>query len=89
MNTTAPHTPQQNPVAERRNKSTVEKAQALLKQASLANEFWEEDVSTAVYPENLTPILSHNFVSPYEFWHKKSPSYEHLRIFGCLAYVHK
>lgn len=88
MNTTAPYTPQQNPVAEIGNRTTVEKARALLKQAGLPNEFWAEAVSTAVYLENLTPIASQNFFSPYELWHKKAPPYNHLRVFGCLSYVH-
>lgn len=26
-------------------------------------------------------------VTPYEAWTKRKPSLEHLRIFGCLAYM--
>lgn len=39
MNLTAPYTPQQNPVAEIGNRTTVEKARALLKKASMLKEF--------------------------------------------------
>lgn len=49
---TAPYTPQQNPVAEVGNRTTVEKARAMLKLAGLPNTFWAEAVNTAVYLEN-------------------------------------
>lgn len=88
MRLTAPHTPQQNPVSEIGNRTTVEKARALLKRAGLPPEFWGEAVATAVYLENRTPIASRNFISPYELWNGIKPKYDHLRIFGCLAYVH-
>lgn len=65
VNLTAPYKPQQNPVAERGNRTTVEKARALLKQASMPNEFWAEAVSTAVYLENITPLASKKYVTPH------------------------
>lgn len=88
MHLKAPYTPQQNPVAEVGNRTTVEKARAMLKDAGLLSEFWGEAVSTAVYLENRTPIASHDFKSPYKLWYGTKPSYAHLRVFGCLAYVH-
>lgn len=88
MMLTSPYTPQQNPVAEIGNRTTVEKACALLKTAGLPSEFWGEAVATAVYLENITPIASRSFKSPYELRNGKAPSYQHLRVFGCLAYVH-
>lgn len=88
MMLTAPYTPQKNPVSEIGNRTTVEKARALLKHAGLPSEYWAEAVSTAVYLENRTPIASRKFVTPYELWHGRAPTYHHLRVFGCLAYVH-
>ena len=87
MDFTAPYTPEQNGFSERGNRTTTEKARTLLKQARLPSEFWGEAVSTAVYLENLTPIAKAGFKSPHELWHGDAPSYEHLRVFGCLAYV--
>lgn len=87
MDFTAPYTPEQNGVSERGNRTTTEKARTLLKQARLPSEFWGEAVSTAVSFENLTPIAKAGFKSPHELWHGDAPSYEHLRVFGCLAYV--
>lgn len=88
MHLTAPYTPQQNPVAEVGNRTTVEKARAMLKHAGLPNTFWAEAVSTAVYLENQTPVASRAFMTPYELWFGETPKYLHLRTFGCLAYVH-
>ena len=78
MRLTAPYTPQQNPVAEIGNRTTVKKACALLKRAGLPPEFWAEAVATAVYLENRTPIASRKFISPYELWHGIAPTYKHL-----------
>lgn len=88
MHLTAPYTPQQNPVAERGNRTIVEKARAMLKHAGLPASFWAEAVTTTVYLENHTPIASCNFLSPFELWFGKKPNYDHLKVFGCLAYVH-
>ena len=88
MNLTAAYTPQQNLVAEIGNRATVEKACALLKQTSMPNEFGAEAVSTAVSLENLSPIASRKFSSAHEIWYGKPPKYNHLKVFGCLAYIH-
>lgn len=70
------------------NRTTTKKARTLLKQASLPAEFWAEAVSTAVYLENRTPISSRGWITPFELWYRTKPRYDHLRVFGCLAYVH-
>jgi transposase InsO family protein len=48
----APYTPQQNGVVERRNQTVVAMARALLKQRRMSVEFWGEAVVTAVYLQN-------------------------------------
>lgn len=88
MSLTVPYTPQQNPVAKISNRTTTEKAWALLKQASLPAEFWAEAVITAVYLENITPLASQNWTTLFELWHKIKPRYDHLRKFGYLCYAH-
>ncbi|MBW0538093.1 hypothetical protein O181_077808 [Austropuccinia psidii MF-1] len=55
---TSPYTPQQNPIAERGNRTTVNKARCLLKESGLPLSYWAEAVNTAVYLENLTPNSS-------------------------------
>ncbi|MBW0531029.1 hypothetical protein O181_070744 [Austropuccinia psidii MF-1] len=55
------YTPQQNPVAERGDKTTINMARCLLKDSGLPLSYWEEAVNTAVYLENLTPSCAINF----------------------------
>lgn len=44
-------------------------------------------MSTTLYLENQTPVASCGFITPCELWYGKPPTY-HLRVFGCLTYVH-
>jgi transposase InsO family protein len=65
---TAPYTPQQNPVTERGNRTTTEKARKLLKQAGLSHRMWGHAGETAVFLENVTPTRKNNWSSAYELW---------------------
>ncbi|PLW38782.1 hypothetical protein PCASD_12562 [Puccinia coronata f. sp. avenae] len=83
--TTAPYTPQQNPFAERGNRTTIEKARAMLATAGMPLQWWGEAVITSVYLENRSPDSSIQFKSPYELWHGAAPDLSHLVPFGCRA----
>nr|CAD1824673.1 unnamed protein product [Ananas comosus var. bracteatus] len=52
---TAAYSPQQNGIAERKNRTIVEMARSMLKEKGLPNEFWAEAVNTAVYIQNRCP----------------------------------
>lgn len=52
---TVPHTPEQNGVAERMNRTIVEKVRCMLLDAGLNNNFWAEAATTAVYLINRIP----------------------------------
>jgi hypothetical protein len=86
---TAPYTPQQNGVVERRNQTVVAMARSLLKSMGMPAKFWGEAVSTAVYLLNRAPTKSVKGQTPYEAWHGRKPSVQHLRTFGCTAHVKK
>ncbi|MBW0463209.1 hypothetical protein O181_002924 [Austropuccinia psidii MF-1] len=83
--TTSPYTSQQNPVAERGNKTTMNKARCLLKDSGLALSYWAEAVNTSVYLENLTPNSSISFEKPFQKWNCWEPSLKYLHPFGCLS----
>lgn len=83
----APYSPQQNGVVERRNQMVVAMTRSLLKGRGVPAEFWGEAVMTAVYLLNRSPMKSLAGCTPYEAWHGKKPSVEHLRTFGCIAHV--
>ncbi|MBW0497553.1 hypothetical protein O181_037268 [Austropuccinia psidii MF-1] len=83
--TTAPYTPQQNPFAERGNRTTINKARCLLKDSGMDSSLWAEAANTAVYLENLTPSKNINFEVPFKRWFDREPSLKHLQPFGCLT----
>jgi hypothetical protein len=82
----APYSPQQNGVVERRNQTVVGMAQALLKQRGMPVVFWGEAVVTAIYILNRSPTKALNGRTSYEAWHGRKPAVSHLRVFGCLAF---
>jgi len=83
----APYSPQQNGVVERRNQTVVGMARALLKQRGMPTVFWGEAVVTAVYILNRSPTKALDGMTPYEAWHGRKPAVSHLRVFGCLAFA--
>ncbi|KAK3122095.1 hypothetical protein QOZ80_8BG0665070 [Eleusine coracana subsp. coracana] len=83
----APYSPQQNGVVERRNQTVVGMARALLKQRGMPAVFWGEAVVTAVYILNRSPTKTLDGKTPYEAWHGRKPTVFHLRTFGCLAFA--
>ncbi|MCO5573350.1 hypothetical protein L7F22_027119 [Adiantum nelumboides] len=85
---TMPYTPQQNGVAERKNRSLMEMARCMLKAKSLPHKLWMEAVACAAHVLNRCPTRALKTITPYESWYHKKPSVSYLRVFGCLAYAH-
>ncbi|WVZ95469.1 hypothetical protein U9M48_041230 [Paspalum notatum var. saurae] len=84
---TAPYSPQQNGVMERRNQTVMAMARCLLKVRKVPGTFWGEAVSTAVFLLNRSPTKSVTGKTPYEAWHGEKPAVQFLRTFGCIAHV--
>jgi transposase InsO family protein len=85
---TPPKTPQLNGLAERMNRTIVERVRCLLSHAKLPKHFWGEALMTAVYLINLSPSYPLQGDVPNRVWYNKDVSYDHLKVFGCKAYVH-
>ncbi|MCO5604741.1 hypothetical protein L7F22_058911 [Adiantum nelumboides] len=86
--TSCRYTSQQNGVAERKNRHIVENARALMDEKNMPHCYWIEPVSTAVYIMNRTPTAGVHDVTPEEKFFGKKPDLGHLKVYGCIAYVH-
>ena len=84
---TVAYTPQQNGVAERMNRTLLERTRAMLRTAGLDNSFWAEAVKTACYVINRSPSTAIDLKTPMEMWTGKPADYSHLHVFGSPVYV--
>ena len=86
---TVPHSPEQNGVAERMNRTLMESARSMMAHAGLPERFWAEAVECAAYIRNRMPTtaIKGNKV-PMEVWSGKKADVSHLKVFGCIAYAH-
>jgi hypothetical protein len=60
----------------------------MLNEKNLPNYFWAKVVTTAVYIMNRTPTAAVHGMTPKEKFISKKPNVSHLKVFGCIAYVH-
>lgn len=81
-------TPQQNGLAERFNRTILERVRCMLDNAGLPKSFWAEAVSTAGFLINRCPSSAIGFKTPQELWSGKPADYSRLKTFGCIAYAH-
>ncbi|GJZ11986.1 retrovirus-related pol polyprotein from transposon TNT 1-94 [Tanacetum coccineum] len=76
-------TPQQNGVAERKNRTLIEAARTMLADSLLPTIFWAEVVNTACYVLNRVLVTKPHNKTPYELIIGRSPSISFLIPFGC------
>eukprot|EP00253_Pinus_taeda_P021923 PITA_21923 len=75
---TAPHNPQQNEVAERKNRSIVGAARAMLHDQSLPLHLWAEACNTTVYLQNRSPHRILGMKTLMEAYSGKRPDVSHF-----------
>ncbi|KAI5325793.1 hypothetical protein L3X38_034867 [Prunus dulcis] len=85
---TVGYSPQQNGVAERKNRTVMEMARAMMHEKKISLKFWAEAVNTAVYLQNRSPTSAVDNSTPFEKFSGRKPGVKHLRIFGSLCYIH-
>jgi hypothetical protein len=60
----------------------------MLNEKNLPNYFWAEAVATVMYIMNRTPTTSVHGMTLEEKFTSKKPDVSHLKVFGCITYVH-
>nr|GFC41335.1 retrovirus-related Pol polyprotein from transposon TNT 1-94 [Tanacetum cinerariifolium] len=75
--------PQQNGIAERKNRTLIEAARTLLADSLIPIPFWAEAVNTACYVQNKVLVTKPHNKTPYELLHGRLPSIGFMRPFGC------
>ena len=86
---TAGYTPQQND-AERLHRDIREHASAMLNETNLPKKYWGEAVRTYVHIRNrVPPTQGEDTQTPLEKLSGRKPSTNHLKVFGCEAWVLK
>ncbi|RDX76303.1 hypothetical protein CR513_43717, partial [Mucuna pruriens] len=88
MKKTPPKTPQLNRLAERMNRTLIERVRCMLSEGKLLKHFWGETLYTTVHVINLSPAVALNTEVPNNIWFGKDVNYDHLRVYGCKAFVH-
>ena len=85
---TTPYNPQQNGVAERKNRIVMEGVREMLHDQDIPMHLWEEATTTAMYVQNHTPHRVLENKTPKEVFSDKKLEVSHLIIFGCPIYIH-
>ncbi|CAH9091030.1 unnamed protein product [Cuscuta europaea] len=86
-NFSAPRTPQQNGVVERKNRTLEDMTRTMLISCGLARNFWAEAINTTCYIINRD--MSHPLLgkTSYELLKGRKPNISHLRTFGCKCFA--
>ena len=85
----APRTPQQNGVVERKNRTLIEAARTMLSESKPLMFFWAETVNTTCYTQNRTLMNKDLMKTPYEIMNDKKPTLKYFHVFGATCFVLK
>ena len=85
---TATYTPQQNDVAERKNRTVMNMVRSLLSEKNVPKIFWPEAVNWTFYVLNRCPTFAVKDMTQEEAWSGVKPTLEHFRVFGSVAHAH-
>ena len=85
---TAAYTPQQNGVAERKNRTLLNMVRCLLAEMKMPKLFWPEAAKWGIHVLNRSPTVALKEMTPEECWSGVKPNVDYFRVFGCVAHVH-
>ncbi|KAM0916349.1 hypothetical protein ACQ4PT_010232 [Festuca glaucescens] len=82
----AAYTPQQNGVAERKNRALMDMARSMLSEYKSRYDFWAEAISTACHSSNRLYLRKGLNKTPYEILTGHKPNISYFRVFGCKCF---
>nr|GEV45350.1 hypothetical protein [Tanacetum cinerariifolium] len=88
QNFSSPCTPEQNGVAERRNRTLIKAAGTMLNIASLPKQFWGEAINDACYTQNKSIIIKRHRKIAFEVFRGRAPDIIYFYVFGCPVHIH-
>jgi hypothetical protein len=83
----APYTPQQNGVVERKNMTLIDMARTMLGEYKTRERFWSEDVNTACHAINRLYLHRLLKKTSYELLTGNKPNVSYFRVFGSKCYI--
>lgn len=81
------YTHELNGVAERYNKTILDRARCLLSEAKIDKKYWPECIYTAAYIGNRLLTNTKINKTPFEIFFNKKPNVSNLHIYGSTAFV--
>jgi transposase InsO family protein len=83
----APYTPQQNGVVERKNRTLIDMARTMLGEFKTPERFWSEAVNTACHAINRLYLHRLLKKTSYELLTGNKPNVSYFRVFGSKCYI--
>ncbi|GJZ73858.1 putative ribonuclease H-like domain-containing protein [Tanacetum coccineum] len=80
-------TPQQNIVAERKNRTLIEATRTMLADSKLPTTFWAKAVNMASYVQNRVLVIKPQNKTPYKLFLGRKPALSSMRPFECLVTI--
>ena len=87
MHHSVPSTPQQNGVAEHKNRALKEMETCMMEAKDLSPKLWVEGINCAAYVQNRDPHKSLEGKTPFEAWSGHKPNVSHFMVFGSNAWA--
>jgi hypothetical protein len=85
---TTPYNPQQNGVAEQKNRTIMEAVKTMIHDQDLPMCLWAEAAMVTVYVQNRLSHSALGLKTPKEMFTRKKPKVSDLKIFGCPVFIH-
>ena len=83
----APYGPPQNGIVERKNRTLIESARAMLDEYKTSDVFWAEAMSTTCHAINRLYLHKILKKTSYELLSGKKPNVSYFRVFGSKCFI--